>query len=139
MTVVVPMAGDDARSDEGSGPTDFGTGTSAVLDDALELLAERRRRFVIYTLLDTPAGMIGFDELVDAVGAMEAQGSPEQVTDRHRQSIAADLHHWHLPVLVESGTVTFDDRSEIVQYEGHPPVADWARRFREAELPDGDP
>lgn len=127
------MAGDDSSPSDGADAADVGTG-DLPLDTVFELLANERRRFAVYALLEPPAGMIAFDDLVDAVAELEAADGRGSGTDERRRSIAADLHHWHLPVLEDVGVVTYDDRSEIVQYHGNPALEAWTERVAADEL-----
>lgn len=130
------MVCDDPPPSVEQDPGVTGGATSLSLDTVLELLSNRRRRFAIYTLLELPAGMVGFDDLVQDVAELEATASPGSDGDLPREHVATDLHHWHLPVLEETEVLVYDDRSDIVQYAGDPLLETWARRVRGEELVD---
>lgn len=85
--------------------------------DALELLAGRRRRYVLYYLMNAPDDSVDLEELVDRVRdyEREAEGS---VPDEHRHRVATSLHHCELPKLVDHGVVDYDPRSGTVRYHG---------------------
>lgn len=79
-------------------------------DRLLDLLAERRRRQVLETLVDS-SGQLSLDELARAVS--DADGS-----DEHRTRI--ELHHTHLPKLAEAGVVSYDREALTAELETEP-------------------
>ena len=84
-------------------------------DLLFELLADRRRRHILYCLTDQPDGVAEFTDLVDAVVGHE----PE--TDAgDRETIRTGLYHVHLPKLAEAGVIDYDTRSETVRYSRQP-------------------
>jgi len=83
------------------------------LDDAFELLADRRRRAVLEVLRTAPRGALELPALVDAV-ATECDEDPD--------ALASMLHHRHLPKLDDAGAVAFDREEGVVSYDSHPLV-----------------
>lgn len=130
------MAGDEPSPDDATESPVVGGSTVLTLDTVLELLASRRRRYAIYALLDAPRGVVAFDDLVDAVARLEGEAPAGQTSDDGHQAIATDLHYWHLPVLEEVQVVSYDDRSDVVQFDGNRALVRWAERVRDEEFTD---
>lgn len=84
------------------------------VDQVFKLLGNRRRRRIIGYLHETVDNSATFDELVDSVVEDETN-SPRP--DEH--SVAADLHHVHLPMLDDVGIGDYDARTKTVRYHGH--------------------
>ena len=84
---------------------------------AFDVLADERRRHVLYYLLEEAGGVATADEIADHLVGIE----PATVAD-DRQSVVADLHHRHLPKLEASGLVAREDDSGAVDYRGDPLV-----------------
>lgn len=74
-------------------------------DRLLDLLAERRRRQVLETLVGS-SGQRSLDELTRAVS--DADG-----VDEHETRI--ELHHTHLPKLAEAGVVSYDREAQTAE------------------------
>lgn len=85
--------------------------------DRFGLLSDRRRRYVLRSLIETTDGVAEFDHLVDRVVELERAANDDPPED-HRQRVAIALHHVHLPRLIETGVVEYDWRNETVRYEG---------------------
>lgn len=94
---------------------------------------------MLYTLLTTSRGVISFENLVTTVVAFEEQSSNERIPCDTLEDIEADIHHWHLPVLVDVGVVTYDQRSKVIQYNPNSRLEEWAKRVQAIELPDVTP
>ena len=85
---------------------------SPALDAALDLLANRRRRFVLYDLRDR-ASAVGTEALAERVAAREREAddpvtAPESSAGGRTERVLADLHHCQLPRLAEAGVVDYD-------------------------------
>jgi len=89
-------------------------------DVALRLVADRRRRAVLYHLINNADGAMTVTALVD-----EMVG-PESVLDagtwNEAQTLSASLHHNHLPKLADSGVVDLDTQRATVRYRPTPPM-----------------
>ncbi|MFB6163619.1 MAG: hypothetical protein ABEJ31_00505 [Haloarculaceae archaeon] len=83
---------------------------ASLLDSLCRCLGDARRRYVLEYLHDSEDGTASFDALVDYVVEREVSaGAPD------RQTVAIDLHHVQLPLLVDHGMVGFDAESETVR------------------------
>jgi len=83
------------------------------VDEVLALLADARRRRVLYELRDRSDDVATLDELVDAL-LPEEDGAAD---DPAHERVAASLCHHHLPKLADAGVVQYDERSGVVRYE----------------------
>ncbi|WP_327052690.1 DUF7344 domain-containing protein [Halomicrococcus gelatinilyticus] len=81
-------------------------GRTADLDDAFDLLADRRRRYVLYYLREEGAADV--EELAEQLSRWEGTTTPE-----HRRRILTELHHKHLPKLTENGVVRVEGSVEV--------------------------
>lgn len=93
-------------------------GVSPVLDATLDLLSNKRRRYVLYYLRDEE-GSVTVDELAEQVLAWETDAADHSPSlgpsdDTPRERVSADLHHCQLPRLAESGAVNYDPDEEYV-------------------------
>lgn len=99
------------RADEDTwmeGP--FRTGALSV-DDAFRVLADRRRRLVVTSLLVSVGG-VPIDDLVEDV--MVHTDVPADDSADARTRIATELYHVHLPKLADAGFVEWDREREFV-------------------------
>ena len=109
-------------------------GTSLSLDTIFEIIADRRRRFSLYAFIDAPDETLAFESLVEDVATLEAAVDEHPITRDRYLSAAADLYHWHLPVLAEVGVVDYDERSGVVRYLARPLLETWVARVKQDEL-----
>ncbi len=110
---------------------------SPSFDTVFELLANKRRRFALYSLLDSSENPIEFETLIEDVATLEAAVLRQLLTRELYQDIAADLYQWHLPVLSDVGIVGCDPRHELIRCLDQPLLARWAARVRHDELNSG--
>ena len=123
-------------------PNDGGPSDSAVsdpgpaisLDDVLEVLSNRRRRFVLYSLADAAERVADFPTLVEDVATLEAAMDEAALRRDRYLDLAADLYHWHLPVLADVGVVDCDGRNDTIRYRDNPTLETWLARTRGDEL-----
>ena len=104
------------------------------LDTVLELLANQRRRFVLYSVVDRADDFIAFEPLIEDVATLEAAHANDALTRDHVQDVAADLYHWHLPVLTDVGIIDCDARHNLIRWWNHPLLETWTTRVRRDEL-----
>lgn len=104
------------------------------LDTVFEVLANRRRRFALYALTDASNGVVALDTLFEDVATLIAALDDDPVTRDRYLDIAADLYHWHLPVLDDVGLVECDTRSQTVRYLCDPTLETWLDRVKRDEL-----
>lgn len=94
-------------------------GGRPALDRVLEGLSRERDRHILYHLMDNEP--TEFDELVDAIAAVEAGRSAAAVPDDVHEEIRTKLYHMRLPKLEDLGIIEFDERSGAVRYRNPPP------------------
>lgn len=112
---------DDARPNRPrAGPRDpfSSDGGRTALDRVLKGLTRRYDRYVLYHLIENEPAE--FDELVDAVVALETGRSAAAAPDGVREEIRAELHHTVLPKLQHLGIVEYDRRSDAIRYQNPP-------------------
>lgn len=115
-------------------PSSASTGTSFSLDTVFELLSNRRRRFVLYTLEDAADGIVDLRDLIEEVTTLEAGLVGEACSRTRYLDVASDLYHWHLEVLANTGVLSFDKRSATVRYQPVAALEEWLDRARVDEL-----
>jgi hypothetical protein len=84
-------------------------GISPALDATLDLLSNRRRRYVLYHLREE-GGTVTLDELAEQVASWESEAGDSADVER----VLADLYHSQLPRLDEADAVTFDPEEDYV-------------------------
>lgn len=110
--------------------------SSLDLDTVFEVLSDRRRRYVLYTMSRAEGGSMTVDRLAMRIGRME--GDHAATGERHTERIADDLRERQLPKLIEAGIVEYDDRSETVRYYGRPALEEWLEHaeYKEGRHPE---
>ena len=118
------MAEDDA-GDDTTGPGEAkpppgtavrGEGPGADPTDSLFwLLGNPRRRVVLAHLQRRADETVDVDEVIDAVAARER---PDPGPGTHRERVAIDLHHVHLPKLADAGVIEYDPMERTLRYRG---------------------
>ncbi|UPW00379.1 hypothetical protein M0R88_17970 [Halorussus gelatinilyticus] len=81
-------------------------GISPALDATLDLLSDKRRRYVLYSLREQ-GGAMSVEELAEQIASWEND-------DVDAQRVLADLYHSQLPRLDEAGAVAFDTDEDYV-------------------------
>lgn len=106
------------------------------LDDVFHVLADRRRRYLLYCLAQATDGLAERSQLVDAVAAFEA-AAPGEEEPPPAGSIESELHHCHLPRLADAGFVDYDRRQGTVRYDPSPSLEEWLEHahYREVGRP----
>lgn len=107
---------------------------SLTLDAVLYVLANRSRRFVLYTLSDAAEGVTDLATLVEDVATLEAAMDEAALRRDRYLEVATDLYHWHLPALADVGVVDCDGRHDTIRYRDHPALETWLTRVRRDEL-----
>lgn len=106
------------------------------LDTVFELLSDRRRRYVLYTMYRTEGGSMTVDRLATQVRRMEDDHAT--TGERRAERIADDLRERQLPKLADAGIVEYDDRSETARYHGRPALEEWLEHaeYKEGRHPE---
>lgn len=84
------------------------------LDRLFKLLANERRRRILFYLDGKEGDVASIVELIDYVVVHEA----ESVDDLTSDEVAIALYHKHLPKLADAGLIEYDARSRTVRYRG---------------------
>lgn len=90
------------------------------LDTVFALLADRRRRHLLYYLTrESGTGSVDVDELVSAVAEREQADADVDAAgvDVLRRRVELSLHHVHLPKLEGAGVVRFSRGSGRVELD----------------------
>lgn len=80
----------------------LGATPSERIDSACSLLADSRRRVVLYALRGHET--VAVDELVEAI--LRDEGTT--ATEQERERVLASLYHKHLPKLADAGVIDYD-------------------------------
>jgi hypothetical protein len=108
-------------SDVTAGFAGGNSGISPALDATLDLLSNRRRRYVLYYLRKRGEA-VTIEELAGQVASWESE------TDRQvdEERVLADLYHSQLPQLAEADTVTFDpDEGYVTLVDDEKPISEY--------------
>ncbi|WP_276300487.1 DUF7344 domain-containing protein [Halorussus lipolyticus] len=83
-----------------------------------EMLSNRRRRYVVYYLLDAD-GEAELRDLSRTIAAWENDKRPDEVTSTERKRVYNALQQAHLPKMDDAGLVEFDSsRSTVTATDG---------------------
>lgn len=106
------------------------------LDRIFDLLASRRRRYVVYQLNEAETAVVTLDELADQLVEWERDwdGRDDRERATYRDRVRVTLHHNHLPRLADAGLIDYDARSQTVRNWEEPSLKQWATNSQE-ELP----
>ena len=106
------------------------------VDTLLDLLRNRRRRYLLYCLDQKVDSVVTVDELTamlldweHRMNAGAEAGSPDS-----KRRIRIELHHSHLPKLADLGVVEFDSRSKTIRKRDAPSVVAFAEESHD-EVP----
>lgn len=107
------MGGRSLAQVESDGSASTSSTDTVSRDTAYEILANRRRRYVIHLLQyhDEPMEL---GPLAEQVAAWEYETDPERVTSQQRKTVYTALQQRHLPRMDEAGLLTFDSRAGTV-------------------------
>lgn len=89
------------------------------LDRFLQVLADQRRRYLLYYLVDRQDEAIEREELTEAVCGYERVGT-DSSDEPDPESVSTDLHHRVLPRLDDEGVLDYDARQGTVRVRYHP-------------------
>lgn len=120
----VPRGSDEPRrkrvqpaTDPAAEPT-----TASQFETMFSLLSSRRRRYLLYSLVDMEGSVVERSQLVAWLAAAEHGLDAD---DSLETQIETDLHHNQLPRLEAAGIVDYDPRQGTIRYDGLPFSAEW--------------
>lgn len=93
------------------------------LNEVADLLTDAHRRYVLKHLTQE-SETVDFDTVAASLAARDA-GQTRESQSTSSTSIEVQLHHIHLPKLVDAGVITFDEDTgiiELIETKGHRPV-----------------
>ncbi|ADJ16883.1 DUF7344 domain-containing protein [Halalkalicoccus jeotgali] len=117
-----------------SPPSDSAVLSPLSLDTVLELLANQRRRFALYSLLTADGSSVEFEPLIEDVATLEAALTEDALTRERYQDVAADLYQWHLPVLDDVGIIDYDPRQDLIRVFEDSCLRKWTLRVQQDEF-----
>jgi hypothetical protein len=120
-----PRTTDEDRTErDGTGRTDAAdgaggaasgdAGAAVAADDLLELLSNRRRRY-LWRALRRDGGELELADASRRIAAWENGADPADVEYDQRKSVYNSLHQFHCPKMAEAGLVEFDKRASTVR------------------------
>ena len=86
--------------------------TKLSVSQVFDVLADERRRRLLFYLHNKDGDVASLGELVDYLVVHEA----ESVADLEDDDVTISLYHTHLPKLTTLGLIEYDRRSETVRY-----------------------
>lgn len=81
------------------------------LDDTLRVLADERRRDMLYMLEESDSDSFTYSEVIEAVW----NGGDD--SEDYSNQLKIEMTHVHLPKMEEKGVLEYDERSEIIRYD----------------------
>ena len=102
--------------------------TRPSLDTVFELLADRRRRYVLYCLAAAGENrVLTVEDVVDRVTEWEREWDDDRDSERadRRERVRIDLHHDHIPRLADAGLVDYDARTGTIRNWNAPSLDRW--------------
>lgn len=125
----------DAESSNGyESPTDASItdqSTAAISPDTIhDLLSSARRRHLISYLLERQDETVAVDDVIDWLTREE---HPDRGPIAHRERVAIDIHHVHIPKLANAGVIEHDPVAETIRYDGPEALASLLAATKEFE------
>lgn len=116
--------GGDCSGDWGGSPDGLvrDSSVSDDLDRFLDVLADRRRRYLLYYLVARQDEAVEREELTEAVCEYERAGA-DTSDEPDPESVSTDLHHRVLPRLDDEGVLDYDTRQGTVRVTYHSSLA----------------
>lgn len=91
-----------------------------MIDDAFLVLRNRDRRYALYFLLEH--GTASLDEVADVVAGWTHASTYGMAGRGVRDGLYRDLVHCHVPMMVEAGVVSYDERTDTLSLAPCPPA-----------------
>ena len=125
---------DDEHGSPSNPPNAVEVGADLSLDAVFELLSDRRRRYVLYALAGSTDEVVESSAVIEEVATLEVAIEGAALTQERYMDVAADLHHWHLPVLSDLGVIDRDERHGTIRYRRATSLETWVDAARRDEL-----
>ena len=87
------------------------------LDETLSVLSGKPRRELLRLLFTATDGCVSVEEAIEHLN--------ENISPAEARSIRNELYHVHIPKLVDSGLVEFDNRSKTLRYRPDDRLEKW--------------
>lgn len=107
------------------------SGDCVEFDRLFSLLAQERRRYVLYCLVEASRSEWTTSALVEELADFERRAA---ATDSSRRELEVALRHTHLPKLAEADVIDYDPDESVAVYRGDRRVERWVSMTREREL-----
>lgn len=107
------MTDDFERDCEGDGPDASVADVPPSLNAILDVLAHHYRRETLRCLVDDPEHVASIGDVASRLADRQTERTGKRPS---RDQIEIELHHVHLPKLVEAGIVEYDARSQELRY-----------------------
>lgn len=105
---------------------------SSVSDTAFTLLANSRRRYLLYHFLENDWATV--EALSRRIAAWEADVQVQEIDDDDREWVAVSLVHNHLPRLADHDVLEYDPRNgDVVTSSGFERIRPFVERSCEIE------
>jgi hypothetical protein len=114
-------ANDDPRGASGGGGSADGSTGDVAADDLLELLSNRRRRY-LWRALRRGDAELGLSEASRRIAAWENGVDVDAVEYDERKSVYNSLHQFHCPKMADAGLIEFDKRGSTVRLASELPA-----------------
>ncbi|WP_276253228.1 DUF7344 domain-containing protein [Halomontanus rarus] len=108
-------------------------GSGSTFDRLFTVLADQRRRYVLYYLQMTPRDVVQYDQLVTKVAEWETE-SDTPPTEDHLEEIELALQHHHLPRLEDYGMIDYDPRTKTIRYCDDISKQEWLEQAKTEEI-----
>ena len=97
-----------------SGVAERGDSDEQSLDVVCELLANQRRQYVLACLIDHTQA-IALTDLAEDVAVRENEETVTEIPKEEVRTIHTSLYHSHIPKLVDTGAVEYDQDRDLVR------------------------
>lgn len=109
----------DEWPDDKDGPWTADEDTRRRVDELLSLLADQRRRDLLYRIAATDVTDV--ETLAAQLAAVHEEVSLDEVSSETQNQVQVDLVHTHLPKLAAAGAIEYDPRSGVIRCRALPP------------------
>ena len=105
-----PDPDEEATSDVSASPEKQLPPEVLDMESVYEALGHSRRRYLCYTLFEDTEWSL--TDLATKIAAWENDVPGHAVTEDQREEVYIALYHAHVPKLVDTGVITFDEATE---------------------------